>query len=325
MTNSEHDTDPSTPKSKRNSEPVAPASAVRACLAADASVTSPDDPPQAQEGTDPGLGPGGTRKTPSKRAASVVVPSVAAATKRTGPAAHDSVDVLLEGITQQPDHRARTTPQTAGQSAAAYHVEHSVRASRTDEDSKPLVVVDTPEGPPISNVVNRRGEAAAPDVSGREGSGAGRTSESLGATVLMDPARRSAKSRGPRSQEVTPVSGEAVARHMVVAAIAAIFVVAGIYLALRFIPGPVPSSVHERERARLPPVPSAVALPSSAAVPAPSATVAVPVREAPAQRVDSAPEEPQVTRRRAHPSRAAGSSHAKPAAPTSPAVDQDLG
>ena len=74
-----------------------------------------------------------TRQTPGP------VPVTAAVQPRK-----DSVELLLDGMAGPQPERARTTPQSDGQSAAAYHVQHGVRPARTSPDLEPKVVVDRP-------------------------------------------------------------------------------------------------------------------------------------------------------------------------------------
>jgi hypothetical protein len=68
----------------------------------------------------------------------IVVPSVAASK------ANDSVDLLLEGISREQPQRPRTTSQTEGQSTAAYHVEHAIRAAQALPADEPKVVIAQP-------------------------------------------------------------------------------------------------------------------------------------------------------------------------------------
>ncbi|MBV9945897.1 MAG: hypothetical protein JOZ69_03515 [Myxococcales bacterium] len=52
------------------------------------------------------------------------------------------MEMLLQGISGEQPDRPKTMPQTDGQAAATYHVEHAVRAARTSPDEEPKVVVD---------------------------------------------------------------------------------------------------------------------------------------------------------------------------------------
>ena len=100
--------------------------------------------------TDPGLGPGGRAAStnpglggPPPPLVTVTPMSVPVQTPVAAGAKKDSVELLLEGMPlQQPPPPPRTTPQTAGQSSAAYHVEHSVRPAHTSPDDMPKVVVE---------------------------------------------------------------------------------------------------------------------------------------------------------------------------------------
>jgi len=70
----------------------------------------------------------------------------AAAVSATAPAGpkKDSVELLLDGMPTVQPQPPRTTPQTAGQSSAAYHAEHAVRPAHTSPDDVPKVVVERP-------------------------------------------------------------------------------------------------------------------------------------------------------------------------------------
>jgi hypothetical protein len=98
--------------------------------------------------TDPGLGPvapvtpviaqPGVSKPPPPLPARATAVTASAS---PGPK-KDSVELLLEGMPAQQPQPPRTTPQTAGQSSAAYHVEHAVRPAHTSPDDVPKVVVE---------------------------------------------------------------------------------------------------------------------------------------------------------------------------------------
>jgi hypothetical protein len=97
-------------------------------------VPAPVAPPPA---------PVAVRTTPSApplppRAAT---PAAVSAVTPAGPK-KDSVELLLEGMPTVQPQQPRTTPQSAGQSSAAYHAEHSVRPAHTSPDDVPKVVVE---------------------------------------------------------------------------------------------------------------------------------------------------------------------------------------
>lgn len=60
----------------------------------------------------------------------------------------DSVEILLDGMTDQRLERTRTTPQSDGQASAAYHSAHTPPASeRAPNDDVPKVLLDRPLTP----------------------------------------------------------------------------------------------------------------------------------------------------------------------------------
>jgi hypothetical protein len=60
----------------------------------------------------------------------------------------DSVEILLDGMTDQRLDRTRTTPQSDGQASAAYHSEHEPRlAAKASSDDVPKVLLDRPLTP----------------------------------------------------------------------------------------------------------------------------------------------------------------------------------
>jgi hypothetical protein len=62
----------------------------------------------------------------------------------------DSVELLLEGMGGPRPDRTKTTPQTGGEAAAAYHAEHSLRAGHAGHDEDVKVLVDTVRLPPAA-------------------------------------------------------------------------------------------------------------------------------------------------------------------------------
>jgi hypothetical protein len=325
MTKTEEDTDPSTPTSKRNSDPAVPVArpAPREVLDAPASVS--EGPPEPQDATEPGLGPAGARTQVSKRGASVVVPPAVAAPRFRRPVrGSDSVDVLLDGIAQQPLRRVRTTPQTAGQSAATYHAQHGLRAARTNADNEPLVVVDTPPASREVNSAPRKGDAEVP-ASVRDGSAKGPAEEPKPALETEPPARTPEGPR-PRSLEVTPVFPEPNWRRVAVAVFAGVIVVVALAMVLHSTSGAPPAPGGRAANALdVPSRPIASALPASRALSAVAAPVetlrAIPPPPPPDTISEEAPTDDPP---RAHPTRIRGVARTKPT-PSSSARPPDLG
>jgi hypothetical protein len=135
LSTNEDDTDPSTPSARRSSRPSAP------------------------EGTDPGVGEPVTEPVAvPTRPLGIVVPGPGISTMTPTPPPtlaqqallknKDSVEILLEGMTDQRLERTRTTPQSDGQASAAYHSEHEPRvAERAASGDVPKVLLDRPLTP----------------------------------------------------------------------------------------------------------------------------------------------------------------------------------
>jgi hypothetical protein len=98
--------------------------------------------------TDPGVGP--PSQVANGRPTGVVVPppGPAGAERQAVPVfasaarKKDSVELLLEGIAGPRPDRVKTMPRTAGEASAAYHAEHAVHAAHTSPDDQPKVVVE---------------------------------------------------------------------------------------------------------------------------------------------------------------------------------------
>jgi hypothetical protein len=177
----DHDTDPSTPSSKRLSEPRTAAAAVSLEDAPSATddPSSKAEPREAKAGetpptpfrgfvrgqrlglvrsrptTDPGIAPPPQPLPALRQPMGIVVPPVA-------PHANDSVDVLLDGMTEEGSGGAPTIPQTDGQAKATYHSEHSVRAAQRALGDEPKVVI---ERPLLAQTVRvHRSQVALPDA-----------------------------------------------------------------------------------------------------------------------------------------------------------------
>jgi Meckel syndrome type 1 protein len=171
MTQKEQDTDPAAPASLRASTgPLGQTARMQTAGSAAKPSTDPGMGPSTpgQAFTAPLPLPGGAPAPPVAHAAlglnvpipgqgyaptptpapgipvsAMVSPSApAVAPSSTVPAKKDSVELLLEGMAGPSLDRTKTTPQTDGQAAAAYHAQHGVRPARTSPDSEPKVVVE---------------------------------------------------------------------------------------------------------------------------------------------------------------------------------------
>jgi hypothetical protein len=104
--------------------------------------------------TDPGLGgPPSSPATPQPHGPlppPAAAPGSAPRARASKP--HDSVDVLLEGMTGPQPDRTNTTPQTDGQASASYHAEHSLKPAHTDPGEEPSVVVEHRRLPPTIRI-----------------------------------------------------------------------------------------------------------------------------------------------------------------------------
>jgi hypothetical protein len=130
----DNDTDPSTPQAMRPAERSA------------GGDDSTGPTPRPKLSTDPGVGPPSLVASPG-RAIRIDVPppttrSAAGPAPPLAQSKKDSVELLLEGMTGPRPDRTRTTPQSDGQAAAAYHARHGVRAARTEQEREPKVLVE---------------------------------------------------------------------------------------------------------------------------------------------------------------------------------------
>ena len=161
MTSSDKDTDPSTPRAIRPSDaPLAAAGRADAPGAeaghADAPPAVPVVPPAPS--TDPGLGSSPAAPRSSVRPRGIVVPPPTLRIPTGAPAAGapplglpgslpiggktDSVELLLEGMEEPKPDRTKTTPQSHGEAAAAYHAEHGLRPGGVLREVGPKVLVE---------------------------------------------------------------------------------------------------------------------------------------------------------------------------------------
>jgi hypothetical protein len=135
LSTNEDETDPSTPTARRSNRPA------------------------ATEGTDPGVGEPVTEPVAvPTRPLGIVVPGPGISTMTPTPPPtlaqqallknKDSVEILLDGMTDQRLDRTRTTPQSDGQASAAYHSEHEPRvAEKAPLNNVPKVLLDRPLTP----------------------------------------------------------------------------------------------------------------------------------------------------------------------------------
>jgi hypothetical protein len=164
MTTQDHDTDPSTPGAKRppDPRPAVGGTPEDAGSLADgaANLESADGSPgrldaaRSRPTTDPGIAPPPEPRPIPRKPMGIVVPPVV---RR----ANDSVDILLDGISREQPEPSRPTPQTDGQSAAAYHAEHAVPAAQPPPDDEPKVVIYRP---PLAQTVRMAQAKVAPDA-----------------------------------------------------------------------------------------------------------------------------------------------------------------
>jgi hypothetical protein len=213
----EQDTDPSSP------------SALRGLVA-----TDPTPNPATHVSTDPGLGPGGQSPTPGSAQPPLVTggplgpapspsPLPPQATQRLVPAPpaplgiivpaasnvkakKDSVELLLDGMQGLQLERPKTTPQTDGESHAAYHAQHPVHPSRVGPGDEPKVVVERPVLSATTRIDRSKVEALVAQHNAQQ-----RTSD---ATVVLP-------------QQVAP--------RVVVALVAGLVVVIGIFFVVKVI------------------------------------------------------------------------------------------
>jgi hypothetical protein len=238
MTTKDHDTDPSTPSARRSAPPL-----------------------RANDGTDPGVGPP-TEIVRKDTPLNIVVPSPqaqvqaqvglagqgeSAAVGVGGGQKKDSVELLLEGIAGPRPGRARTTPQSAGEASAVYHAEHSVHRGQAPLEEASKVLVERPPTPreiPLTASVRRM--------------------------ASLNP--------GPRSSDPTVVTRDDLRRRLILAFVAGLLVVLGLFLVLRLTssraPDETPSLVVSASAAIAAPPAGAAA--SAAIAPASSDVVADP-------------------------------------------------
>jgi hypothetical protein len=151
MTNPNHDTDPSTPGAKRQSD-----SAATAELGGSAVRARPTT-------TEPGLAPPGPMLPVPEEPMGIIVPTSSA--QRL----NDSVDVLLEGISREFPERPRAAqpaaPPVDDRSTAIYHAGHAVRAGLgTPPRDEPKVVIERLQLAKTARVARPSGPADEDDA-----------------------------------------------------------------------------------------------------------------------------------------------------------------
>jgi hypothetical protein len=191
------DTDPSSPEAIRGQASTEPA--------------APPGTPQVS--TDPGIGPPSQPAIPATfmqtqrmqpvpaRPLNIVVPASSAVQPKK-----DSVELLLDGMAGPQLDRPKTTPQSDGQAAASYHAQHGVRPAHTSPDLEPKVVVERPPLPKTMKVDRAVVQQA----------------------IEMADARR-------RALDATVVAPQRVAPRVIVAIVAGLVVVLGLFVVARLI------------------------------------------------------------------------------------------
>jgi hypothetical protein len=200
----------------------------------------------------------------------------------------DSVELLLEGIAGPRPGRARTTPQTGGEASAVYHAEHDVHPGQAPFEVQSKVLVERPATPRAIPVpaIERRAASLRPAL---------------------------------HSTDPTVVTRDDLRRRLVIAFVAGLLVVLGLFVVLRLTSGHAPDET----------VPAAVPGPHAIATPSATVSASPPVVasaapnsevEAPAPPAEAAPAAPSAAPS-AKPARHRRHSAGNPA----PASSADLG
>jgi len=268
----DQDTDPSSP------------SALRGLVA-----TDPTPNPASHVSTDPGLGPGahappgaavagaGGQGQPQPAAPGVsplppnatqrILPTppqplgiIVPATSAVAPK-KDSVELLLDGMQGPQLERPKTTPQTDGESHAAYHAQHLVHPSRTGPSDEPKVVVERP----VLSATTRIDRSK------------------VAAVIAQHDAQR-------RSNDATAVLPQQVAPRIVVALVAGLVVVIGIFFVVKVVVARNAADANARGAARLPTTATVTAAPGTLpATPALATTSAVAATAVPSETTPAPP------------------------------------
>ncbi len=188
---------------------------------AHASDTDPD-PRGAVPSTDPGLAPpSGPGNAPHRTP--VVVPAARAGGPPRVPARvaagkNDSIDSLLEGIAGEQPEKTKKTPQSRGEAAAAYQVEHKLLPGQPTPPPQPSVIVERPPQPPTIRIERAKIDAAR--------------AEFLASQQTAAPPPPSVRPV-TRTGEATVVTPRKQGPRIVIALFAAILVVFAIFVAMR--------------------------------------------------------------------------------------------
>ena len=246
-------------------------------------VPEADTDPSRQEHTDPGLAPPPSaisRRDPSKLL-DITVPAPGRSARELptpltpppGPSASrsvsayvrpadsaqldDSVDMLLDGMPAMGPGPMKTTPESSGRAAAAYHTKHALHRPQETPVPEPKVIVEAMPLPPTMRFDRAKLVDAAREHQ---------------AQVPESPTAPTPRTQGPR---------------LVIALFSAIIVVFAMFCALKF------WSVQQKRNAMLTdPTASALVIPPSAPTTAPppaTATTATPTANVPANAGTSAP------------------------------------
>jgi len=154
----------------------------------------------------------------------------------------DSVELLLDGMQGPQPERPKTMPQTDGQSSASYHAEHMVRPARTSPDDEPKVVVERPLQAPTTRIDRAKVQAV----------------------IDAADARR-------RAMEATAVLPQQIAPRVIVAIVAGVVVVVGLFVVFQVTMGtPAKTTAGTTPVASRPAVVAAVAPPAPVAATTPT-------------------------------------------------------
>jgi hypothetical protein len=198
-------------------------------------------PASVHVSTDPGVGPPSQPPMASARPVHRTPPMgiVVPASSQVGPR-KDSVELLLDGMQGPQPERPKTMHQTDGHASASYHAEHMVRPARTSPDEVPKVVVERPLQAPTTRIDRARVQAV----------------------IEAAEARR-------RANEATAVLPQQIAPRVVVAIVAGVVVVLGLFVVFRLTLGN-----HASPTAATNPVATKPAVVAAVAPPTPVATTA---------------------------------------------------
>lgn len=242
------------------------------------------------------------QSAPPKPAAkpSPLPPKPSAPPAKAGAGKNDSIDALLDGIAGPQPEKTKKTPQSRGEAAAAYQVEHRVLPGQPTPPPQPSVIVDRPKLPPTVKIERAKIEAAAAAhraAMAAHGPGSERPVTRAGEATVVTP-----RKLGPR---------------IVVALFSAVLVVFAIFVAIRIwavgvkmeavkvdptasalVKGPIPQfgakpAPSASASATATAEPTATAVPTNTA-PTATATATAPVTTAPAPATTSAAPRPAV-------------------------------